>query len=336
MNRIIPVILSLLICSTLVSCRAVPRPVSKSGFALGTFVNITLFDGSPETLLNEAFEEINRLENLLSRNLRNSDIGRINRFAGISPVSVSPETLEVIRAGIAFHAVSEGYFDITVGPLVSLWDIGGDQERVPAEEDILRAVSFLGIDDILIEADRVTLSKPNMQIDLGGIAKGYIADRVRIFLKNRGCSSALINVGGNIVTLGTKPDGTLWRIGIQTPFSPRGDFFAVLHLKEASIVTSGMYERFFIQNETLYHHILNPFSGYPVDSGLMGVTVISDSSMDGDALSTTMFSLGLQRGLALAERIEGVEAIFYTTDREIVYSSGINKTIRLELRERPE
>ncbi|MFO7636037.1 MAG: FAD:protein FMN transferase [Clostridia bacterium] len=312
------------------SCRKIPQPVSKADFYLGTYVTVTLYDGSPEELIDLAFLEIKRLEGLLSRNMASSDISRINAMAGIAPVDVSSETIDVIRAGIGYHLTSQGTFDITIGPLVSLWDIGGAGESIPPSADITRAMALMDIGGIDIGDGWVYLSEKGMELDLGGIAKGYIADRVLVFLRENGCSSAIINLGGNVLTLGKKPGGDQWRIGIQDPFSPRGEYFAVLHVNEKSVVTSGIYERYFVQDDKLYHHILDPFTGFPVASDLKGVSIVSNLSMDGDALSTAVFALGLEKGMALVESLSDTEAVFFTDTDKVLYSSGIGQDIKIE------
>ena len=175
---------------------------------------------------------------------------------------------------------------------------------------------------IKVEGNTVTLPE-GMMIDLGGIAKGYIADELAAFLREQGVTSADLNLGGNVITIGRKPDGTAWRIGVQNPHGSRDESILILNLVDATVVTSGNYERYFELDGVRYHHILDPETGYPVSNGLASVSIITQSSMYADALSTACYVLGLEEGMALIEELEDVEAIFITEDLEIHYSSGV-------------
>ena len=177
-------------------------------------------------------------------------------------------------------------------------------------------------------AGRITLPSDDIQFDVGAIAKGYIADRLKDFLVKKGVNSAIINLGGNVLCIGSKPDGTPFKVGIQKPFADRNETEAVMDIAGKSVVSSGIYERCFKQGGKLYHHILNPQTGYPYDNGLISVTIISDQSVDGDALSTTCFALGLKDGLKFAEK-KGVQAVFITEDYELHYTDGFQDEINV-------
>lgn len=307
----------------LTSCTPVQEPYSKTEFYLGTVVTIIIYDKNAEELMDGAMLEIERLENLLSGNIEDSDISKINSAAGIEAVEVSAETHEVITKGIEYHETSNGLFDISIGPLVDLWGIGTTNARVPTQDEINIAMDNIDIDAIVSDGKRVILLNEDMKIDLGGIAKGYIADRVAEYLKKNGCDGAIINLGGNVLTVGEKPDGTKWRIGIQNPFEATGTYIRVVEVEEMSVVTSGSYERFFVEDGITYHHILDPNTGYPVETDIAGVSIISSRSVDGDGLSTTVFAMGYEKGISLIELISGVECIIILKDGNIQYSSGI-------------
>ena len=214
---------------------------------------------------------------------------------------------------VEYYVDSKGYFDITIGPLVDLWKIGTEEAVVPGEEEIISAMELLGMDNIILYSGDAGLAEPGMSIDIGGIAKGFIADKVVEILRTAGCNGAIINLGGNVLTLGEKPSGDKWKIGIQDPFEATGEYMKVVKIGEMSVVTSGPYERNFEEDGVVYHHILDPFNGYPVVNDIAGVTVISEKSIDGDGLSTAVFAMGLAEGLELIESLENTECLIIKT-----------------------
>ncbi|MDI3535253.1 MAG: FAD:protein transferase, partial [Thermosediminibacterales bacterium] len=175
----------------------------------------------------------------------------------------------------------------------------------------------------------IMLKKEEMMLDLGGIAKGYAADEVSKILKENHVKHAIVNLGGNVLAYGNKPDGSKWRIGIQKPFAPRGDYAGVVSVINKAVVTSGIYERYFEENGKIYHHILDPETGYPVENNLMSVTIITDKSIDADSLSTSVFAMGLKEGLNLIEKLDNTEAIFITKDSKIYLTSGLKNSFKL-------
>ena len=308
--------------------QAPASPVTRNGFFFDTFVQITLYDTDDETILDGCMELANRYENMLSRTKEGSDIWNINHAGGKS-VAVSEETANLIRIALSYSARTKGIFDPAIGTVSSLWNFSTEPKGpVPDASEIENALQHVGYEKVRVEGNTVTVSDPALQIDLGAIAKGFIADRFREYLEERGVHSALINLGGNVLAIGEKPDGSPFQIGIQTPFSGQGQIFASVPLRGQSLVSSGNYERFFEENGVLYHHILDPATGYPADSGVLGVTILADDSVDADALSTICFLLGTEKGLDLIEHTEGAEALFITgTPKDIagyrtVASSG--------------
>ena len=279
-------------------------PVSGTEFLLDTVCTITIYELQDPDLILRAFELCEELEALFSISIEGSDVWRINH-AGSEIVRVSPETAEVIREGVLYGGFSEGLFDITIGRLSRLWDFSGIM-AVPDEEDLSAAQKTVDYTQIMVDGDMVRLANADAWIDLGGIAKGYIADRLAVFLADNGAASGIVDLGGNIVTFGERPDGRLWRIGVKHPFGAGGDLFGVIEVGKASVVTSGVYERSFEIDGVLYHHILDPFSGFPARSDVVSATVVSDSSMLGDVLSTVLLLAGSERAEGLLERIAGV------------------------------
>jgi thiamine biosynthesis lipoprotein len=295
--------------------------VSNTGFYLDTVIAITAYGTTNESVIDDCFSLISDYESLLSRTMEGSDIWNVNHSDG-EPVTVSEETADLINLALKYSELSDDAFDISLAPYSILWDFQNNTGVVPSDEEIAEAGSHTGLDNLTIDGTTVTLSDPEAAIDLGGIAKGYIADRVKDLLLSEGIESALINLGGNVLTVGSKVDGSNWKIGIRKPFSDASDLSAVVSVNDQSVVTSGTYERYFEVDGVIYHHILDPQTGYPIQNGLDSVTILSDSSADGDALSTTCFVLGLEDGMELIESLDDIEAMFITDDGELHYSSG--------------
>lgn len=307
-------------------------PLSKQNFILGTLVNITLYDHQSEDLIEEAFSELSKLENILSVNKSNTLIDQINENSGVSPVEVDEETYSLIEKSLYYSELTSGAFDITIGPIVKLWNIGFPDFRVPSQSEINHALPLIDYHLITLNETNhsVYLEKAGMQLDLGAIGKGYAADKVAQMLRQRGVEHAIIDLGGNIYTLGDKPGNKLWTVGIQDPFNPRGKVLGSIAVSNKSLVTSGIYERYnTAEDGKTYHHILNPSTGYPFDNEIAGVSIISDFSTDGDALSTSTFALGVKEGLDFIESLDGIDAIFVTTDKKIYTTSGIKENFNL-------
>lgn len=271
------------------------EPLVKNGFYFNTIIAIQLNDSQDESLIDTCFDMANTYEHYFSRTLKGSDIYNINHANG-APVEVHDETAELIRYGIAFGDLSGGVFDISIGALTDLWDIPNNNGTIPAQSQIDAALATVDYRQITVDGNTVTLGNPDAALDLGGIAKGYVADRMREYLNANGACEGFINLGGNVLTLGQKANDEPYHIGIRKPFGEDGETITAVDVTDRSIVTSGRYERYFEKDGHIYHHILDPKNGYPYDNGLNGVTILSDSSMVGDALSTICFALGQEKG----------------------------------------
>ncbi len=298
--------------------------ISDIGFYFDTVVELRLNGTDDQSLIDECFDKMKEYEALLSRTREGSDVWRINHSAG-EPVEVSDDTAALIALAQKYYELSDGAFDITVAPYLTIWDFPNNPGKVPAAASLAAARIHVGLPLLRLEGNTVTLDDPRASIDLGGIAKGYIADRLKEYLAGKGVTSGYINLGGNMLAIGTKPGGVPWNIGIRRPFGEASDTITTVKIDGLSVVTSGPYERYFEKDGTIYHHILNPTDGYPVQNGLSSVTILSRSSADGDALSTSCFVLGLERGMELIESLDGIEALFITDDEELHYSSGFPK-----------
>jgi len=262
---------------------------------LGTTCTVRLYTGGSAAALDAAFARIAQIEDRMTVSRDDSEVIRINAAAGRHPVAVTADVLEVIREGLRYSADGDGSYDITVDPLVKLWGIGTPRARVPAPEEIRRALGLIGWRDVVIDeaASTVFLRRPGMGLDLGSIAKGYAADEVARVLRASGVTAGLIDLGGNILTFGPKPDGSRWRIGIQNPAEARGTKLGIVEITAGSVTTAGTYERFFEKDGKRYFHILDARTGYPAWNGLAAVSVVAPDSTAADGYDTLVFTLGL-------------------------------------------
>nr|WP_205610040.1 FAD:protein FMN transferase [Clostridium sporogenes] len=307
------------------------EPVSRETYLMGTIINIKAYGKNADKAVQASVDKISDIENKMSLNISTSEINKINKNAGIAPVKVSKNTFDVVKASLIYSEKTKGSFDITVEPLVSLWGIGTDKARIPSKDEINNALKLINYKDVVINEKESTimLKRKDQAIDLGAIAKGYTADELKKVLLNYNVSSAFLNLGGNVYVLGNKSDKTPWKIGVQNPLEPRGDYLGIVSVSDKSVVTSGNYERFFERNGKRYHHIFDTKTGYPAEKGLISVSIISDKSIDGDALSTSVYTLGLDEGKKLIESLKDVEAVFVTNDKKVYTTSGLKDTFKL-------
>lgn len=341
------------------------KELIKTGFAFNTTYTITLYAGGSEDLLEKCVARCQEFEKVFSRTLKGSELYNINEIEkvylevlnkkngikdgeaaeteikaladpannavfhinndGSIEFTVSDILYEILEKGLYYSEKSKGVFDITIEPESSLWDFTSDNRKVPEDTKIKEAVKLTGYKNAALEDRKLVLEKPGMGIELGAIAKGFIADKLKEYLKENGVTSGTVNLGGNVLCIGKKPDNSPFRIGIQHPFENRNEVITAVKAEDISVVSSGIYERYFIQDGKMYHHILDPSTGYPYNNGLVAVTIISGKSVDGDALSTTCFAMGLEKGLEFASSLENVYAVFITEDEKLHYSEGFKE-----------
>ena len=351
----------------LMACSKPPR--SQREFALGTICVINLYESGNSQLYSRIFSRIREIDRIMSSfpgefedflndsasfsdaaiinpNSGDSAMGdavstlvsgvlAINRQAGIAPVKVRADLLEVLETALRYAELSGGAFDPTIGPLVKLWSIGSESQRVPADDEITAALELVNFRDLIINRDSQTafLRREGMEIDLGAIAKGYAADEAARIAKEGKAKRGIIDLGGNILALGRRgekgKEPIPWRIGVQDPFSNRGEFIGVLAVHDTSVVTSGVYERYFENEGRRYHHILSTANGYPVENGLLSVTIVTERSMEADALSTAVFAMGYERGKALIDSIPNAEAVFVFADRSVKITNGLSGIFKI-------
>ncbi len=287
--------------------------VSNSGFFFDTVITITLYDNSDASLIEDCFDLCSEYESLLSRTVEGSDVWNINH-AGGKPTEVDPRTAGLIADALSYSSITDGRFDISIAAASTLWDFTDHDNDLPDPDSLNEALKHIDYKKIQVRGNSIILEDPDMMIDLGGIAKGYIADQLKSYLVSRGVKNALINLGGNVLAIGNKPDGSPYLIGIQYPFKDEGETIAAAMLSDSSLVTSGGYERYIEKDNEIYHHILDPQTGYAVDSDIFSVSICCSSSLQADALSTCTFLLGYNEGAKLIESQKNVSALIITDD----------------------
>jgi len=299
---------------------------------MGTFVEVTL-SGQGEKAKRAAeaiFDEIKRIEDLTSFH-KPSALTQVNGASGQGPFKAEPELLKLIAKSLEFAEKSRGAFDPTIGPICKLWQFsGGGEPRLPEKAEIVDALTKVGWSKVKIdhEAGTITLPRPGMALDLGGITKGYTLDRAADVIRKLGVTSALVNIGGDVLAIGEREPGKPWRIGVQDPRDPKG-IVAVAALKDKVIVTSGDYERFFIQDNKRYHHLLDPSTGYPAGK-LRSVTLLAPDGTTAEAVSVSVFVMGAHEGLKYLESLPGIEGFVIDSMGEISSTRGAQSVFEMK------
>lgn len=298
---------------------------------MGTVIDLLIEHESADLLLDEVVVRLKEYEQRFSANDPHSELMAVNRNAGIRPVAVHPQLFQLIAIGKQHSCSPDSNLNIAIGPLVQTWRIGFGDARVPTAEEIERLLELTDPHRLLLnEAEQsVYLSQPGMKIDLGALAKGYIADLVVAYLRSRGVESALVNLGGNVVGIGPAPhrERNYWKIGIQNPLLARNQYVAAMKIANQSVVTSGIYERSLESAGKTYHHILDPRTGYPVTTDVASLTVVSDQSLDGEIWTTRLYGKSSREILHCLEQVQGIEGLVITKEEEILYSKGLEEII---------
>jgi len=306
------------------SADELPDPNKKTtgiGFYFDTVVSLSLY-GAPEGIIDEVWAACARYENLLSKTISTSDVSRINSAMG-QTVTVDPETWEILRRAKEISARTGGAFSITIAPITSLWSFTDTVvNTVPTDEARMSLLPLVDDQKIVLGENNTVTLPAGMEIDLGGIAKGYIADKVAELLRGR-TTAAIISLGGNVYTTGQKPDGKRFSVGIKDPLNPAFSK-AIIYTGDSTVVTSGTYERGFNFGGVRYHHILDPKTGWPSQSDLVSASFVMDSSMTADALATACIVLGSEKSLALAKDL-GLDAMFIKADGTVIFTEGFEE-----------
>lgn len=309
------------------------EPVSGTYECLDTSCEITVYGfdrAEGEKIITEGFKLISDNEALLSKTVRGSDVDRINSAAG-KKVKVSEATENTIAVGLEMGEISGGNFDITIGSLTDLWDFKASNPIVPSEAELRQACRKVDYRQVHLEGNNVSLSGSSARLDLGGIAKGYIADRLTEYLEQNGVKSGIINLGGNVVAIGTKENGEGFVIGIERPYSDRTEIIGTVSVKDKTVVTSGIYERKFEKDGVLYHHIIDPSTGYPKDTDLEAVTIVAEkgNSCFCDGLSTTCLMAGSNEAVRIVKELQkrypekNIEALFIDRNDNVTKTAGM-------------
>ncbi len=307
----------------------------RTQFIMGTLVEITVRDPDPDKAqlaITYAFDEMRRLEKLMSTHIADSEISRLNAQSGIAvPLAVSPEVLAVIQRGIYWGDKSNGAFDISIGPISQLWKFDDDNSAIPDDRLLDEATRRVNFREIEMDDPNVSLKQPGMSLHLGAVAKGYAVDQAMTDLEKNGIQHALINAGGDLKVLGERKDGQPWNIGLQHPRHPE-KMIASLSLKDKAVATSGDYQKYFMKDNTRYHHILDPENGLPA-RGMISCTIIANNTMDADALATAVFVLGPEKGMELVQSLDSVEAMLVTESGGTLFSKNFESQPRFVLHE---
>ncbi len=329
MNKALPFILTAFCAILAVSCAR--GETSRTEYVLGTVCSIRVFDGANAKVYDSLFARLKEIEDILSANKDGTDLWRVNAAAGSKPLVVRKETVTVLAEALRFSALTGGLLDPSIGPLVKAWNIGTEDAAVPDRVALSGAIALVDYRKIYLNAENreVFLREPGMKLDLGAVAKGYAADEMIAMLRERGIRRAIVDLGGNVYAMGEKSPGKPWTIGIKDPKNATGNPIMSIPIVDQSVVTSGIYERYFEENGKRYHHILNPKTGFPENNGLISVSIIAKRSIDADALSTSAFLLGERLGRSLVESVDGAEGIFIDDKGVVRATAGIRDKIRI-------
>lgn len=305
-------------------------PLSRTDFVLWTTCTITLEDHASQGDLDAAFARLREIQDRFGTGVPGSELEQIAAAAGRAPVHVTDDVYALIKKALTVAADTNGLFDLTVGPLIDVWRMNKDNPDIPSKEKIKAALSLVNWRDVVVDDRQKTvfLKRRSMRLDLGGFLKGYAADEMVRVLSARGVRSALIDLGGNIFAMGSGPSGGPWKIGVQDPEGQRGAYLGIALVANRSVTTAGVYEHYFIKNGKRYHHIMDLRTGYPVENGLVSVTVIADKSIDADAYDTALLVMGKTDGIRLAERI-GLDIIMVDDHHRLYATPGARRIFTL-------
>lgn len=305
-------------------------PASKEFFAMDTYMEVDAYGDNGEKAVAKAEKEVNKLDSILSTGKSTSEISKLNKN---KKQVVSADTMSLIKESVIISKETNGAFNPTIYPLMELWGFTTKNYYVPKDNEIKPLLNHMDIDNIKIDESKneVSFKDSNMKIDLGAIAKGYTSSKIIDIFKENNIKSGMVTLGGNVQVLGKKPDGSLWKVGIQNPIG--GDeYLGVLQTSDKAVITSGGYERNFTKNGKIYHHILDPSNGYPANNGLTSVTIISSDGTLADALSTSLFVMGKDKAIDFYKKSNyNFDFILYTSDNKLIISDGIEDKFSSDL-----
>lgn len=305
-------------------------PVSKEFFAMDTYMEVDAYGDNGEKAVAKAEKEVNKLDSILSTGKSTSEISKLNKN---KKQVVSADTMSLIKESVKISKETNSAFNPTIYPLMELWGFTTKNYYVPKDNEIKTLLNHMDIDNIKIDErkNEVSFKDSNMKIDLGAIAKGYTSSKIIDIFKENNIKSGMVTLGGNVQVLGKKPDGSLWKVGIQNPIG-EDEYLGVLQTSDKAVITSGGYERNFTKNGKTYHHILDPSNGYPANNGLTSVTIISSDGTLADALSTSLFVMGKDKAIDFYKKSNyDFDFILYTSDNKLIISDGIKDIFSSDL-----
>lgn len=305
-------------------------PASKEFFAMDTYMEVDAYGDNGEKAVAKAEKEVNKLDSILSTGKSTSEISKLNKN---KKQVVSADTMSLIKESVKISKETNSAFNPTIYPLMELWGFTTKNYYVPKDNEIKPLLNHMDIDNIKIDESKneVSFKDSNMKIDLGAIAKGYTSSKIIDIFKENNIKSGMVTLGGNVQVLGKKPDGSLWKVGIQNPIS-ESEYLGVLQTSDKAVITSGGYERNFTKNGKIYHHILDPSNGYPANNGLTSVTIISSDGTLADALSTSLFVMGKDKAIDFYKKSNyNFDFILYSSDNKLIISDGIKDIFSSDL-----
>lgn len=305
-------------------------PASKEFFAMDTYMEVDAYGNNGEKAVAKAEKEVNKLDSILSTGKSTSEISKLNKN---KKQVVSADTMSLIKESVIISKETNSAFNPTIYPLMELWGFTTKNYYVPKDNEIKPLLNHMDIDNIKIDESKneVSFKDNKMKIDLGAIAKGYTSSKIIDIFKENNIKSGMVTLGGNVQVLGKKPDGSLWKVGIQNPIG-EDEYLGVLQTSDKAVITSGGYERNFTKNGKTYHHILDPSNGYPANNGLTSVTIISSDGTLADALSTSLFVMGKDKSIDFYKKSNyNFDFILYTSDNKLIISDGIEDIFSSDL-----
>jgi thiamine biosynthesis lipoprotein len=308
-------------------------PVTREEFMFDTVLELSIYDKMKEEQMSSVFEQVyarsQEIEDEFSVFQKDSLAEMINGKAAEEEIAINDDFNSVLQTAMKVSKLSKGAFDITVKPLSDLWNFNSPSPAVPSPNDIYQAKAKVGYQNILLSDHSIRFQNAGIQIEFGAVAKGFAVEEAAEQLRKLGVQKAIVNYGGNVALVGEKESGKGYSVGLQTPFSPTGEYFALLRLSNCALATSGAYERNFTVNGTLYHHILDPKTGYPAESGLKSVTVVCEDAAKADALSTAFFVMGFKDSMDVLDSLEGVDAVFVDDLNRVYITNGLKDKISI-------
>ena len=330
MKRFLPFFLCLLLLSGCAALSGEAEPAQVQFFSMDTVMSIRVYDGGGKDAIQAARQEVERLDKLLSRTTTDSEISALNSHAGDGTlVSMEPEVIQLLAFAQSISQLLPGDFDITIAPVMDAWGFTTEERHVPSDAALSAAMALVDSSLLTVDEDAsaARLEQAGMEVDLGAVAKGFAASRAEAVLREHDVTSALVDLGGNITAIGGKLDGSPWQVAVKDPQNT-SEALCVLSLSDQTASTSGGYERYFEQNGVIYHHIIDPKTGYPAQSGLLSVTVVSSNQMLADALSTALFVGGEEDALAFWRSRDDFELVLCTEDNRVIVTEGLEAGYR--------